>query len=891
MIKRDPGFRRDDMLNFWITKKVIPGLTRNLIITKIRIVSGLDMYVKLRSNQIFGIILFILLLSLVAYGQGQRDLVRGNLIQLSDNGAWCWYQDERAVIDTAAGKLILGYVASGSGVGGSPRSGDVDAVIYNLQTGERESFTMKQDEPVAFYCDDHNTPAFLVRPDGKYLAFYAAHFNDTSSYYRIYEHGIWGAERKFEWKKERPGGSNFQTTYSNVYHLPADGRTYNFVRGNNKSPNSMISYDQGDTWSYGGQLTRSGGVGYNNGYYKYSGNGLDRIDFIFTEYHPRDYNTSIYHGYIMDGKSYKSDGTLVDNNILDTVNITTPNNYTQVFAANTVVHSVTMTHCWNTDVQWYADGTIASVITARANSDASNPDLRFMYCRYNGSNWITSYLCKAGLKLYSSEQDYTGLAAMHPYNPNIIYVSTTYDPRDDVTNLGVHEIFKGVSEDNGTTWTWTPVTLNSVRDNLRPILPKWDENNTALLWWRGTYNSAQNFNAAVVGILDHAFETASPMVYVDAALANTTLSSGEALVTTGPDGNQGAADNQWHRRTGYGNGDTVFTSAEIGGEDAPTLRTRITVPQTGSYDIWINFWANPAADWRIKAGLAIDQLQIFRQAACKQVEAGDHNTSLVLTGAGDTYLYQAYLGRVHIDGNNTFYVFVDDHAVQTGTSGTLIGNTARTWYDGISYASLNTLAALSLSTTVIDFGLVQVDSVNCDSIVIVNEGSDTLRIASISSTNNLFTFMPENIRIAPTAADVLIINFTPQDTSTQSGFIILTHNAAGSPDTISVSGKGLGPDVTLNDFGRRPVDYALYQNYPNPFNPITTINYALPKTVHVNLKVYNLLGQEIATLVNKEMPMGINRVVWNAGAIPSGIYFYKIMAGNFQKINKMIVIK
>jgi hypothetical protein len=844
-----------------------------------------------RCHRFWQVILINVLLVAVALGQTQRDLVSGNLIQFSDNGAWCWYQDERAVIDIAAGKMILGYNASGSGVGGSLRDGDVDAVIFDLQNGLLEKFTMKEDEPVAFYCDDHNAPAFLVRPDGKYLAMYAAHFNDTTSYYRIYDQGTWGAEHEFDWKQERPGGSNFQTTYSNVYYLSAEGRTYNFVRGNNKSPNSMVSYDLGDTWSYGGQLTRSGDVGYNNGYYKYSGNGFDRIDFIFTEYHPRDYNTSIYHGYIMDGKSYRSDGTLVDGSILDTLNVPTPANFTQVFAANTVVHGVTMTHCWNTDVQWYSDGTIATVITARANSDPNNPDLRFMYCRYDGSGWTTSYLCKAGLKLYSSEQDYTGLAAMHPFNPNIIYVSTTYDPRDDVTSLGVHEIFKGITEDNGVTWTWTPITRNSVCDNLRPMMPKWDENNIALLWWRGTYNSAQSYDAAVVGILDRGFETVSPMVYVDASLANTTLSSGEALVTTGPDGNQGAADNQWHQRTGYGNGDTVLTSAEIGGEDAPTLRTQVTVPQIGTYDMWINFWANPAADWRIKAGLSINNMQIFRQIACKQVEVGDHNTPMVLTGGGNTHLYQAYLGRVHVSDNNTFYVYVDDYAIQTGTSGTLIGNSARTWYDGVSYAGLNMLPALYLSTSAINFRLVQLDTVKYDSILVTNPGIDTLRITAVSSTNPYFTFSPATMKVAPISAVYLVVGFAPQDTATQYGFIILTHNAVGSPDTISVSGKGLGPDVFANDVGRVPLEYTLYQNYPNPFNPLTTINYTLPKAVYVNLKVYNLLGQEIVTLVDKEMPLGIHHVIWNAQAVPSGVYFYKITAGNFQKINKMIVIK
>jgi hypothetical protein len=629
--------------------------------------------------------------TLPVFSQGQQDLVKGNLIQFNDNGAWCWYQDERAVIDTAGKNLIIGSVASNNGTGGNNREGDVEAVIFNLKSGLSERFILKQGNYI-FYADDHNAPAFLVRPDGTYLAMFAAHFNDTTSHYRIYNAGVWGSEQIFDWNLERPGGSNFQTTYSNVYYLSSENRTYNFVRGNNKSPNSMYSVDMGDTWSYGGQLTRNAGIGYNNGYYKYWGNGINRIDFVFTEYHPRDYNTSLYHGYIQNGQSHTSDGILVDDNILDTLNIPTPADFSQIFATNTVVQGMTMSRCWNIDVQCYDNGTIATIFKARINDTnppSNDPDHAFLYARYDGFEWTTTYLCLAGKKLYYSEQDYTGLATLHPNDPNTIYISTPFDPRND-SNLGVHEIFKGFTTDDGASWTWTPITENSVRDNLRPIIPAWDNHNTALLWWRGTYLSAQNYDAAIVGLIGRKSEAVDLMNYVDATYSNTYFADGSPLVTTGPDPNQGPADNQWHERTGYGNGGSVFTSAEISGENAPVLKTRLIFTEAGTYDLWVNFWANPTADWRIKAGLTADKMQIFRQMASKQVEDGDHYTSLVLSGGGNTFLYQAYLGRIEtMDNVDTLEVFVDDEAIETGSVGTLIGNIARTWYDGLSYARVN----------------------------------------------------------------------------------------------------------------------------------------------------------------------------------------------------------
>jgi hypothetical protein len=620
-----------------------------------------------------------------------RDLVSGNLIQFNDNGNWSWYMDERAVVDRAGGKLIVGSNASDLGVGGTPREGDVEAVIFDLQTGLSQRFTLKDGStlPGVFYSDDHNAPGLLVRPDGKYLAVYAGHNTETNSYWRVYDGAAWGTEQVFNWLTI-PGGTDFRATYSNPHYLSAEDRLYNFVRENDHgSPNILVSTNLGDTFSFGGQLTRSAtnfNVGYVSGYFRYCDNGVDRIDFICTEAHPRDYNTSMYHGYVKNGQSFRSDGTMVDANVSDQ---TAPfsSDFTPIFLANTVSPpGQTNTRCWNDDVQSYADGTVAAIISTRVNdntnSPSSNPNHAFFYCRYDGTNWTSTYLVNAGLKLYSSEEDYVGLGALNPNDPNTIYISTPYDPRDNTTFLGVHEIFKGVTTNRGATFSWTPITQKSVRDNLRPIVPAWDKDNTTLMWFRGFYSSAQSIDAAVVGIVERHSETDGKMTYVDATTNNTTLSTGAALVT-------GTALNQWHERTGSGNGGSVLASADVSGENAPTLKTTVTLPGAGTYDVWVNFWGSPGVDWRIMAGLSTNGMQIFRQMACQEVDPGDHDTTLVLTNGSNAFLYQAYLGRVAASSSETLDVFVDDYAIQTGTAGTSIGDTARTWYDGISCAKVN----------------------------------------------------------------------------------------------------------------------------------------------------------------------------------------------------------
>jgi hypothetical protein len=88
-----------------------------------------------------------------------------------------------------------------------------------------------------------------------------------------------------------------------------------------------------------------------------------------------------------------------------------------------------------------------------------------------------------------------------------------------------------------------------------------------------------------------------------------------------------------------------------------------------------------------------------------------------------------------------------------------------------------------------------------------------------------------------------------------------------------------------------PIKFALYQNYPNPFNPTTTISYDLPVRAHVKLTVYNILGQEVATLVDSEQEPGRYDVKFDASGLPSGIYFYTLQTPYFTKTNKMVLIK
>jgi hypothetical protein len=112
------------------------------------------------------------------------------------------------------------------------------------------------------------------------------------------------------------------------------------------------------------------------------------------------------------------------------------------------------------------------------------------------------------------------------------------------------------------------------------------------------------------------------------------------------------------------------------------------------------------------------------------------------------------------------------------------------------------------------------------------------------------------------------------------------------PDFVPGAVKVLLPTgVNDGDNSGLPQEFALAQNYPNPFNPVTSIEFALPQAGHVELKVFNVLGQTVSTLVDGFETAGVHRVEFDAGSLPSGIYFYRISHSEGTQTKKMALVK
>lgn len=95
----------------------------------------------------------------------------------------------------------------------------------------------------------------------------------------------------------------------------------------------------------------------------------------------------------------------------------------------------------------------------------------------------------------------------------------------------------------------------------------------------------------------------------------------------------------------------------------------------------------------------------------------------------------------------------------------------------------------------------------------------------------------------------------------------------------------------ISSTSQLPSDYYLDQNYPNPFNPTTSINFSLPRNEFITLKIFDILGREVAILVKEEKTAGSYIFNFDASKLSSGIYFYSITAGNFHQTRKMILTK
>ncbi|MFA5804022.1 MAG: putative Ig domain-containing protein [Melioribacteraceae bacterium] len=148
---------------------------------------------------------------------------------------------------------------------------------------------------------------------------------------------------------------------------------------------------------------------------------------------------------------------------------------------------------------------------------------------------------------------------------------------------------------------------------------------------------------------------------------------------------------------------------------------------------------------------------------------------------------------------------------------------------------------------------------------------------------------------APTGASITtdgLFTWAPTLAQAGSSYVISVQISDGSLTALYTGIIFASSTITaVNEYSGIPTEYVLMQNYPNPFNPTTSIKFGLPTESNVRLSVFNILGQEVALLVNQTMSAGFHKVNFDASQLTSGLYFYKVQAENFVQVKKMMLMK
>ena len=187
------------------------------------------------------------------------------------------------------------------------------------------------------------------------------------------------------------------------------------------------------------------------------------------------------------------------------------------------------------------------------------------------------------------------------------------------------------------------------------------------------------------------------------------------------------------------------------------------------------------------------------------------------------------------------------------------------------------------------------------------------------STNNGTSWMAINYGLSGYGVLSLLVSGTNLFAGTDYGVFLSTNNGSRWMEvdsglmnyivvhSLAVSGTNLFAGTGGSGVWRRPLSematsvervstdiptlFSLSQNYPNPFNPATTISFSLPSRSFVTLKVFDILGKEVSTLVSQELPSGAYSRQWNATNISTGVYFYRLQAGTYSETKKLLLLR
>lgn len=384
-----------------------------------------------------------------------------------------------------AAPALIALLAAAAGAGWVKSDGTIEIGAWDQRTGRVETHALHPQ----FERDDHDAPALLLLPDGRVAAFYSLHARgDMRLRVTMKPADIsgWAPERELGFNAPERGQRG--TTYANPVLLTGEANAiYLFWRGPDFKPTFAVSRDLGATWSPPRTLiSRPGADDTNRPYLKLCSDGAGRIDFVFTDGHPRNEPTnSVFHMRYERGAFWRADGTrlaTIDQLPIDPAR------------CDRVYDGATLGRAWIWDIATLRDGAPVIAYTRLP----SETDHRYAFARWSDTQWLTTEICRAGgwfpqtpVGKTEPEPHYSGGMSLDPRDPFTVYLARRTD--------GVFEIERWHSSNEGRTWNGVPVTAHSTRDNVRPAVVRGERSDGPTLLWMSNerYVHYTDFRSAI----------------------------------------------------------------------------------------------------------------------------------------------------------------------------------------------------------------------------------------------------------------------------------------------------------------------------------------------------------------------------------------------------------